>query len=109
MNVDFKGYGENVATFITDNTVQAGTVVKMKENYTVTACESGDEILGVCINTREGFGAIQTAGYIELPATQEIPVGIQKIHAGSGTAAAPGGTTDYKVLYSGENTVGFIL
>ena len=33
MNVDFKGYGENVATFICDSSLEAGNFVKMKENY----------------------------------------------------------------------------
>ena len=77
-NRDFKGYGENVATFLADKTVEVGKFVVMSdENFTVTAAGNGDEIFGFCIGKRDDYVAIQTAGYIEVP--QFMSKGLKKL------------------------------
>ncbi len=110
MNVDFKGYGENVATFLADDTVKEGTLVKLSASYTVTACAAGDEIVGVCVNARDGYAAVQLSGYVELPSTAQIAVGYKGICAGNGVAVKTDtAATKHCVIYSGTKTVGFIL
>ena len=43
MNVNFNGYGENVATFIADNALtEAGVPVKISADGKVAKCASGD-------------------------------------------------------------------
>ena len=60
MNVNFNGYGENVATFMADSTVtEAGIPVKVVSNGTVAKCESGDSFCGICVGVREGYAAVQ--------------------------------------------------
>lgn len=110
MNVDFKGYGENVATFLADDTVKEGTLVKLSENYTVTACVAGDEIVGLCVNVRDGYAAVQLSGYVELPCSAQIALGYKGICANNGTTVKTDtSAVKHCVIYSGTKTVGFIL
>ncbi|MGN0488724.1 MAG: hypothetical protein ACI4HO_05645 [Ruminococcus sp.] len=110
MNVDFKGYGENVATFLADDTVKEGTLVKLSENYTVTACTTGDEIVGLCVNVRDGYAAVQLSGYVELPCSTQIALGYKGICANNGTTVkTDASAVKHCVIYSGTKTVGFIL
>ena len=69
MNVDFKGYGENVATFIADSGVAVGNIVKLSDNFKVVNAASGDDFIGVCVGVRSGYAAVQLSGYVEVPAS----------------------------------------
>lgn len=110
MNVDFKGYNENVATFVADETVQAGAFVKMGGNFTVTACGADDEFIGVCVNARDGYCAVQLSGYVEAPATAVISTGYQALCASdSETVKAGTASNKYLVIYSDETKIGFII
>lgn len=110
MNVDFKGYGENVATFLADNLVKEGDLVKVSDNYKVTACTAGDPIMGVCVGVRDGYAAVQLSGYVEVPATALIATGYKGICANNSTTAKTDtNAKQYLVIYSTANTVGFIL
>lgn len=110
MNVDFKGYNENVATFVADETVKEGTLVKMNGNFTVTACTGEDDFIGVCVNARGGYAGVQTAGYAEVSATGMIETGYAYLGAGDEkTVTAKSSGNRYLVVNSTENTIGFIL
>jgi hypothetical protein len=110
MKVDFKGYGENVATFIADSAVTAGNIVKVTDNFKVEKAASGDKFIGVCIGVRGGYAAVQTSGYVEVPASGTVTVGKTALAAASATAvtASQSGVV-YDVIYTDENKVGFIL
>lgn len=110
MNVDFKGYGENVATFIAANGVAEGSIVKITDDFKVTNAASGDDFIGVCVGIRNGYAAVQLSGYVELPASAEITLGRTGLAAASSTtvAAAQNGAK-FNVIYSTDDKVGFIL
>lgn len=110
MNVDFKGYDENVATFIADNTVEAGKFVVMDENYSVKAASADDEIYGYCVGVRDGYAAIQLAGYVEAPVSGNVDLGLTGIAAASATTVAASETASaHKVIFVSEDVIGFIL
>lgn len=77
MNVDFKGYGENVATFLAADGLQAGDLVKMSGNFTVAAATEDSDFVGVCLGVRDGYAAVQTSGYTEVVFTGELSTGYQ--------------------------------
>lgn len=111
MNVNFKGYNENVLTFIADSTVTgAGIPVKISADGTVAKCASGDAFCGVTVGVRNGYAAVQTAGYAEFPAAAKITAGYQKLAAnGSNKVAANANGREYLVVDSTADTVGIIL
>ncbi|MCR5652883.1 MAG: hypothetical protein K6F88_03690 [Ruminococcus sp.] len=110
MNVDFKGYNENVATFIADNSVAAGKFVVMDENYSVKAASEDDEIFGYCVGVRDGYAAVQLEGYVEAPVSGDVDLGLTSIAAASATAVAASETAAaHKVVFVSDNVIGFIL
>lgn len=110
MNVNFKGYGENVATFIADNTVEAGKFVVMDDNYSVKAATADDEIFGYCVGVRDGYAAVQLEGYVEAPVSGEVSLGLTQIAAASATEVAASETASaHKVIYVTDDVIGFIL
>lgn len=111
MNVNFSGYNENVVTFaVSDSSVTMGTPVKMAGSHTVTACEDGDNMVGVALNVRNGYVAVQLSGYIEMPTDGTFTPGYCKIAAGANNSVknATSGR-EYLVVSVEENVVGFIL
>lgn len=111
MNVDFKGYNENVATFEAESTVEAGDLVKMTANGKVAVCGVGENFIGVCVNARGGYAAVQLSGYIEVKSTSNIGLGYKKISVG-GICAVKADTTsgrEHLIVYSTANKAGIIL
>ena len=110
MNVDFKGYGENVATFIADDTVKAGNFVVMNENFSVTAAAEGNEIFGYCVGVNDGYAAVQLEGYVEAPVSGNVSLGLTGIAAASATSVAASNTASaHKVIFVNDGVIGFIL
>lgn len=110
MNVDFKGYNENVATFIADETVEVGKFVVMDENYSVKAASEDDEIYGYCIGVRDGYAAVQLTGYVEAPVSGDVDLGLTSIAAASATTVAASETASaHKVIFVNDDVIGFIL
>ena len=110
MNVDFKGYGENVATFIATSTVKEGDLVKISDNFTVAPCTANDEISGVCVGVSDGYAAVQLSGYVEVESNKKIALGCTSVAAASATQATSSTTArKYNVIYSTDSKVGFIL
>ncbi|MEE0844362.1 MAG: hypothetical protein U0L75_08530, partial [Ruminococcus sp.] len=80
MNVNFKGFNENVLTFIAAAALtETGVPVKMSADGTVTKSGNGDPFIGICVGLRNGYAAVQVAGYAELPAAAKITVGYQNL------------------------------
>lgn len=84
MKVAFGGYGEKLVTFEAAEGVLAGVPVMMSANGAVAPCAAGKAFCGAAVNVRDGFAAVQLAGYIRLPYTGTAPaVGYQTL-AGDG-------------------------
>ena len=80
MKVAFGGYGEKLVTFETAEGVLAGMPVMMSANGTVAPCAEGKAFCGAAVNVRDGFAAVQLAGYVRLPYTGTAPaVGYQTL------------------------------
>lgn len=111
MNVNFKGYGENVLTFIADSSLnKSGVPVKISADGTVAKCSANDAFCGVCVGLRNGYAAVQLAGYVRLPAASKIAVGYKKLAAtAAGGAAVNESGKEVLVTDSTATEVGFIL
>lgn len=85
MDLSYSGFGENTATFLAADGTAAGAPVKMTANSTVGACSAGDSFCGVALNVRNGYAAVQLAGYASLPYSGTAPaVGWQTLAAAAG-------------------------
>ena len=111
MNVDFKGYGENVLTFIADSGLTAaGVPVKISDDGTVAKCEANDCFCGVCVNVRDGYAAVQLAGYTVLPTTGRLSLGYTKVAVNSaGRVAANDNGREVLVVNATSSEAGIIL
>ena len=111
MNVNFKGFNENVLTFIAASALtETGVPVKMSNDGTVTKSGNGDPFIGVCVGLRNGYAAVQVAGYTEFPAAAKITVGYQNLAANSaGKVASNANGREYLVVDSDASRVGIIL
>lgn len=84
MNVNFNGYGENVLTFIADSGLtETGVPVKISDDGTVAKCDGNDNFCGICVGLRDGYAAVQLAGYVRVAAAARIEPGYKKLAAGS--------------------------
>lgn len=109
MNINFNGFKENVLTFACDNTVEEGGLVMMTSSGKVTKAAENSNFVGVCLSIRDGYAAVQLAGYAEAAKNGTINVGYNKlITAAEGIKTGSSGT-ERLVIYSDESTVGFIL
>lgn len=111
MNVNFNGYGENVMTFIADSSLtETGVPVKITGDGTVGKCGGNENFCGVCIGLRDGYAAVQLAGYVRTSAPSKIAAGYKKLAAGSlGDVAINSSGRELLVVDSSATEVGFIL
>lgn len=110
MNIGFNGFNENTVTFEADASVFKGALVKMIDDNTVAACESGDKVCGICVNVREGYAAVQLKGYAEVAVSGAVNVGYQSLAAASSTTMQSDETgREYLVVSADTETAGIIL
>ena len=110
MNIGFNGFCENTVTFEADETVRKGSLVKIIDDNTVSACESGDKVCGVCVNVREGYAAVQLNGYAEISVSGEVQVGYQTLSAYDGVSLKSDDQgREYLVVSASADTAGIIL
>ena len=111
MNVNFNGYGENVATFIANSALtEAGVPVKISADGTVAACASGDKFCGICVAVRGGYAAVQLSGYVTVKTSAKLALGFTKLAAGaSGVVAASDSGREHLVINSTASEAGIIL
>ena len=110
MNVDFKGFAENVATFEATSAVKTGDLVKMSANFKVAPCAANDDFIGICVGVRDGYAAVQLSGYAEIPCTDTVTVGMALLVAGSASTAAAAETgRERLVVYAASTYIGVIL
>lgn len=111
MNVNFNGYGENVATFIADsNLTSTGVPVKISADGTVAMCSSGDTFCGVCVAVRDGYAAVQLNGYVTVNTNSKLALGFTKLGAGAnGKVTANTSGREHLVVNSTATEAGIIL
>lgn len=110
MNIDFRGYDEHVATFMCSSEVEAGKLVTMDSNYRVRLAQAGDGVFGYCVGVRDGYAAIQLSGYVETGKQGDIKVGYRQLAcADSETVVEYSFGLPHKVIYVGDDTIGFLL
>lgn len=63
MSLSFRGYNENFLTFKAASGLEAGQLVKMSDNETVTACTEGDPFMGLAVSVKNGYATVQMSGY----------------------------------------------
>lgn len=111
-SVDFKGFGENVATFLADKTVTEGKFVVMSDkDFTVTAASGGDEIFGYCVGKRDDYAAIQLSGYIETPHAGKVELGLVGLVTNTGAVSVMENptATKHRVIFVDDTTIGFMI
>lgn len=114
MNMNFGNYEEQVVTFKCEHeeNIYMGTPVKMSRSGIVTACGDGDNMIGVAVNVRNGYAAVQLTGYIEMPVDDNFTfdVGYKKICVGAGGKVKLSSKgREYLVVHVEKGIVGFIL
>ena len=111
MNVNFNGYGENVATFSAESALtEAGVPVKMSGDGTVTKCVADDDFIGICVSVRDGYAAVQLSGYARFATNSKITVGFQQLAAAAnGKIAIKSGGRKLLVVDSTATEAGVIL
>lgn len=111
MNVNFNGYGENVATFIANSALtESGIPVKISADGTVAKCSSGDLFCGICLGVRDGYATVQLSGYVKVQTSSKLALGYTKVAAGaSGKVAANENGRALLVVDSTTTEAGIIL
>ena len=111
MNISFNGFGEQVATFISQNTTK-NVPVKVSANGTVAACSAGDDFCGIAIAARNGLNSVLMGGYVEVPFSGTAPsLGYATLAAdgSGGVKTVTTGGREHLVVFVGTSTVGIIL
>lgn len=115
MKVSFEGIGESVVTFYSDseNSIAAGTPLKMSGNAEVAACGDGERFFGVSLASDGDFAAVQTGGYVELSYSGAAPaVGFATLAAdGNGGVKTADGGGEFLVVDvdTANNIIGIML
>ncbi len=111
MNVNFNGFGEDVATFAASAGLNsAGVPVKISGDGTVAKCAKNDNFCGVCRGVRDGYATVQLSGYVTMNTISKIEPGYKKLTASDNNLVMESTTgREYLVLDSTASTVGFIL
>lgn len=96
--VSFDDIGQVLATFVAQDGVARGQVVKLTGNGQVGPCAAGDAFCGLSLSG-SGFAGVQVGGFAQLPATGDITLGWTKLAAdGSGGVKAATTGREYLVV-----------
>ena len=124
MNVSYQGFSEAIATFEADDSVKAGSLVKISANGKVAPAADKEAFVGVCRNVRGGYAGVQLKGYCTVPYTGAVALGWQTLVStadgevkpaeastgGSGAATAAAGTSVLVTdMDTSSSTLGMIL
>lgn len=114
MSISFTGINEQVITFKTETELEAGTLVKISANGTVSACAANDKIAGVVLFCRDKLAAVQVSGFAALPYTGTAPtLGYAKLCAASATQIKADSTNGRELMVleadTNEKIAGFML
>ena len=78
MNVDFYAVSQKHLTFLAEEGVVPGTVVKITANATVSPCASGDTPIGICTASEGDCVSVQLEGHCKITyaSPEETPVNL---------------------------------
>lgn len=97
--VSFEGVGAVVATFLAEDGVTGGQVVKVSANGKVAPCAAGDPFCGVAMEPRKGAAAVQVKGFVKVPVTGGLDLGWTQVAAdGAGGVKAVSGGKEVLVV-----------
>lgn len=108
MKVSFEGIGETVVTFEAEmegkTAVTPGGAVVLSGNGKVCACTKAGEVpIGVALDARDGYAAVQVAGYVKLPCAAALTVGCQRVAMDSSVKLAAADTGRECIVTDVEN------
>lgn len=110
MNVSFAGFGEAIATFETEEVIQAGMPVKMADNGKVAACAAGEAFIGFAVSQRGDFVGVQLKGYRTAAVTGSVELGWAQLTAdGSGGVQTGADGVSALVVWADTAEIGVIL
>lgn len=112
MNIEFKGYEENILTFEADASItQAGVPVKMVASGKVGLAANGDIFMGIVTSVRDGYAAVQTKGVATVKKTGNGAYGFSKMIASEDGTVKTSTTAgrEHLLLASNNDTITFIL
>ena len=92
--ISFEDIGSLTATFYAEEGVKDGQVVRMTGSGTVGPCGEGEAFCGVAGAPRGGVVGVQVGGFVKVPATLPLNVGMVGLDAdGKGGVKAGDGIT----------------
>ena len=113
MNIDFKGYNENIITLKADSTLPEGTqgvAVTLNGQGTATLAPENSYVLGVCLSVRNGYASVQTTGYARVKTTGTLTPGCHPILSnGNGEVAEKEAGRLHFVLDSVDGEAGILF
>lgn len=82
--VSFEEIGAVTATFLAQEDVVPGQVVKITANGQVGACGADEAFCGLALSSRKGFAGVQVKGFMTLSISGSVSLG-QVVLAADGT------------------------
>lgn len=108
MSVSFGGLLESTATFKTASAIDAGKLVKMSANGTVSACADGDKFCGYVVSSDSSYAAIQLKGIVTVSYTGTAPsVGFAAL-VSNGTGVKASNSGREHLVISVDSTAGTV-
>ena len=111
MNVDFKGFNEQILTFEADSSVTGKNQwVTISANGKVAQASANSKLIGITVNVRNGYCGVQVGGIVTCGKTGSIDLGYTKlVYTANGIKKDTTNGKEQLVLAVDENTVTFIL
>ena len=105
--VSFEDIGAVTATFLAEEGVVPGQVVKISKNDTVAPCADGDPFCGVALSNEGGCAAVQLRGFLTVPASGLTPgrATLAANASGGVKVGAEGGVDALVVSMDGDTAV----
>ncbi len=104
MNVSFEEIGRLAVTFATGKTLAAGQVCKVSGNGAVDVCAAGEDFCGIVEGVRNGFAAVQVAGFAEVAISESVALGYVNLCADGSGGVKVGGNNKYLVVSVSADT-----
>lgn len=110
MNVSFNGFNENTITMEASSVLKAGDLVTVSAQGVACPCKEGDAICGYAVNVRDGYAAVQVAGFVKVQGASTVTAGLKKLSVDTnGKVAEDAQGREFLVLCADTDGVGFIL
>ena len=102
MNVSFEEIGRMAVTFAQSG-CEAGQVCKVSGSGTVAPCAAGEKFCGVVEGVRNGWAAVQVAGFAEVSISGAVELGYVNLCADGSGGVKAGQGREYLVVSVDEN------